>query len=151
MAIQRKYRLRGIEDCAHAIETRSHGKPVGTFGDAGCFSFYVTKNVLTAEGGMVVTANHAMDEKIKILALHGLYKDAWKRFSDSGYKHYTVTQLGFKYNMTDLQASLGIHQLKRVESNWKRRKFLWDRYMAGLQGLPTQLPEDPEPQTRHAF
>jgi len=79
-----------VEDCAHAIETEYHGKKAGTFGDLGCFSFYVTKNIVTGEGGMAITNNKEYAEMIKIMALHGMSKDAWKRFSDSGYKHYQV-------------------------------------------------------------
>ena len=92
-----------IEDCAHAIEGKYKGRELGTFGNFGCFSFYVTKNLTTAEGGMIISNNQKRINKIKVSALHGLSKDAWSRFSDKGYKHYQVTELGFKYNMTDLQ------------------------------------------------
>ena len=112
-----------IEDCAHAIETEYHGRHAGTFGDFGCFSFYVTKNVVTGEGGMVLARREEDAARIKVLALHGMSKDAWKRFSDEGYRHYYVTECGYKYNMTDLQAALGIHQLARVERNWERRRL----------------------------
>ena len=88
----------------------------------GAFSFYVTKNVVTAEGGMVTTADERLAARLKVLALHGLSADAWKRFSDEGYQHYEVVEPGFKYNMTDLQAALGIHQLARVEENLRRRR-----------------------------
>jgi len=114
--IASRHQLKLIEDCAHAIETEYHGRKAGTFGDFGCFSFYATKNVTTGEGGMVLTRNEADLARIKMLALHGMSKDAWKRFSDEGYKHYFVVETGFKYNMMDLQAALGIHQLQRVES-----------------------------------
>ena len=80
MSIARRHHLAVIEDCAHAIEAEFCGKPIGTFGDSGCFSFYVTKNLTTAEGGMIVTDNRELADKIKILALHGISKDAWKRF-----------------------------------------------------------------------
>ncbi len=117
--LRREHGLGLIEDCAHAIETEYHGRHAGTFGDFGCFSFYVTKNVVTGEGGMVLASREEDAARIKILALHGMSKDAWKRFSDEGYKHYYVTECGYKYNMTDLQAALGIHQLARVERNWR--------------------------------
>ena len=100
--IARQHDLRIIEDCAHAIETEYHGRPVGTFGDAGCFSFYVTKNVVTAEGRMVITKDKTIEQQVKVLALHGMTKDAWNRFGDSGYKHYGIVQAGFKYNLTKL-------------------------------------------------
>jgi dTDP-4-amino-4,6-dideoxygalactose transaminase len=145
-----EYGLRVIEDCAHAVETQYKGRKAGTFGDFGCFSFYVTKNVITGEGGMVVTPNEEDAARIKVLALHGMSKDAWRRFGDDGYKHYYVTECGFKYNMMDIQAAIGIHQLARVEANWNRRREIWDRYNEALAGLPVELPADVEPDTRHA-
>ena len=148
--IARRHDLRVIEDCAHAIETEYHGRKAGTIGDFGCFSFYVTKNVITGEGGMVLANDEELAARIRVLALHGLSKDAWKRFSDEGYQHYFVTELGFKYNMTDLQAAIGIHQLRRVERNWHRRVDLWRRYDRELGALPLELPAEPEPGTRHA-
>jgi dTDP-4-amino-4,6-dideoxygalactose transaminase len=150
-SIAQRHGLRVIEDCAHAVETEHHGRKAGTLGDLGCFSFYVTKNVTTGEGGMVLAADENLASRIKVLALHGLSKDAWKRFSDEGYQHYYVTELGFKYNMTDLQAALGLHQLRRVESNWRRREQIWRRYGESLRELPIDLPAEPEPDTRHAY
>jgi dTDP-4-amino-4,6-dideoxygalactose transaminase len=140
-----------IEDCAHAIETEYRGAKAGTIGDFGCFSFYVTKNVITGEGGMIVARSRAHIDRAKILALHGMSKDAWKRFSDSGYKHYQVVECGFKYNMMDLQAAIGIHQLARVERNWTKRHALWQRYRTALADLPLILPSEPEPDTRHGY
>ncbi len=113
--IANRNNLKIIEDCAHAIETEYKGRKTGSFGDFGCFSFYVTKNIITGEGGMVITKSEEDAAKIKVMALHGLSKDAWKRFSDEGYKHYYATAAGFKYNMMDIQAAIGIHQLKRIE------------------------------------
>jgi len=146
-----RHGLKIIEDCAHAIETEYQGRKAGTFGDFGCFSFYATKNVTTGEGGMVLTRNEEDLARIKMLALHGMSKDAWKRFSDEGYKHYFVVETGFKYNMMDLQAALGIHQLRRVESNWRRRAQIWKQYNEAFAHLPVTLPAEPEPNTRHAY
>lgn len=140
-----------IEDCAHAIETTWHGKPAGTLGDYGCFSFYVTKNATTGEGGMLLAKDPEALDRAKVLALHGMTKDAWKRFSESGYKHYQVVEQGFKYNMTDMQAALGIHQLARIESCWNVRQDIWKRYDAAFADLPLTLPAAPEPDTRHAL
>jgi dTDP-4-amino-4,6-dideoxygalactose transaminase len=148
--IAEKHGLLIIEDAAHAIESVYHGRKIGTFGAAGCFSFYVTKNVVTGEGGMVTTNDEELADKIKILSLHGLSRDAWKRYSDSGYKHYEVVYPGFKYNMTDIQASLGIHQLNRVEENLKRREWIWARYDEAFADLPVDPPAPPEAGTRHA-
>ncbi|MBN2204803.1 MAG: DegT/DnrJ/EryC1/StrS family aminotransferase [Thermoleophilia bacterium] len=147
----RRHGLALVEDCAHAIETTYHGRHAGTFGDFGCFSFYVTKNVVTGEGGMVVARDEARVERIKRLALHGMSADAWKRFSDEGYRHYLVREAGFKYNMMDLQAALGLHQLARVEESRRRREVVWRRYQGGLAGLPLELPAEPEKDTRHAY
>lgn len=151
MDIAKTHQLIVIEDCAHAIETEYHGKKAGLFGLLGCFSFYATKNMTTGEGGMIITESDDLAARIKVLALHGLSHDAWKRFSDEGYKHYQVVECGFKYNMMDLQASLGIHQLKRIEDNWKRRHQIWNRYNEAFRDLPVAIPADPEPGTRHAY
>ena len=151
MGIAGMYDLLVIEDCAHAVETEYHGKKAGIFGDISCFSFYVTKNVITGEGGMVITDDDRFAEKIKVLGLHGMSKDAWKRFSDEGYKHYQVIHAGYKYNMMDMQAAIGIHQLERVEKNWKRREETWNKYNDAFGDLPCFLPKKPEPDTRHAY
>lgn len=148
--IAERHGLKIIEDCAHAIETEYKGGKAGTFGDFGCFSFYVTKNVATGEGGMILARNEEDAARVKVLALHGMSKDAWKRFSDDGYKHYQVVESGFKYNMMDIQAAIGIHQLKRVERNWKRRREIWERYNEAFAELPLELPASVEPDTRHA-
>ncbi len=151
MAIARKHTLHVIEDCAHAIETEYHGRKAGTFGDFGCFSFYVTKNVTTTEGGMIITDDNRRADIIKTLALHGMSKDAWKRFQDEGYKHYEVVYAGFKYNMTDMQAALALHQLPRIDRSWERRRVLWKRYNEAFAGLRCILPAAEEPGTRHAY
>lgn len=150
MAIADKHGLMVIEDCAHAIETEYKGRKAGSFGDFGCFSFYATKNVITGEGGMIVGRDEACIAKTKVLALHGMSKDAWHRFGDKGYKHYQVIEAGFKYNMMDLQAAIGIHQLARVERNWRRRQQIWARYMEAFADLPVDLPAPQAPDTRHA-
>ena len=147
----KKHNLYLIEDCAHAIETEYHGKKTGTFGDFGCFSFYATKNVVTGEGGMIIGENTDRISRVKILSLHGLSSDAWKRFSDVGYKHYLVEEAGFKYNMMDLQAAIGIHQLKRIDKNWKKRRMIWEKYLTSLRGLGIGLPAPVEENTRHAY
>jgi dTDP-4-amino-4,6-dideoxygalactose transaminase len=150
-AIAVEHNLNIIEDCAHAIETEYRAQKAGTIGNFGCFSFYVTKNVVTGEGGMVITRSEADASRIKILGLHGMSKDAWKRFGDDGYKHYQVVECGFKYNMMDLQAAIGIHQLRRVESNWSRREEIWNRYMQEFEKLPVGLPATPEAHAKHGY
>ena len=140
-----------IEDCAHAIETEYKGRKAGTFGDFGCFSFYVTKNIITGEGGMVLTRYQEDAARVKTLALHGMTKDAWKRFSDEGYKHYYVVDAGFKSTMMDLQAAIGIHQLRRIEPYWERRREIWQRYDKAFADSPVDLPAEPQAGTRHAY
>ena len=150
MDIADRHGLKVIEDCAHAIESEQNGKPCGTFGDFGCFSFYVTKNVATGEGGMVLARRENDISRIKVFALHGMSKDAWKRFSDQGYRHYQVVECGFKYNMMDLQASIGIHQLRRAEKNWHRRCEIWEQYNRAFSALPLIIPAAVPSESRHA-
>jgi len=150
VALAEQYRLFLVEDCAHAIETLYHGRHAGTFGDAGCFSFYVTKNVTAIEGGMVITPHEKLAEQIKTSALHGMSRDAWARFSDRGYKHYEVVSLGYKYNLPDVHAVLALSQLSRLEPNWQRRKAVWEQYDRAFQDLPCLIPPAKEPETRHA-
>lgn len=151
MKIAKRHNLKIVEDCAHAIEAEYHGKKTGTFGESGCFSFYVTKNITTGEGGMIITDDKSHEKKIKILALHGMTRDAWRRFSDKGYLHYGIISSGYKYNMTDLQASLGIHQLPRIDKYWRRRKAVWHRYDRAFRDLPLFVPAPPEANTKHAY
>ena len=150
-AIAQQHNLKIIEDCAHSIETEYKGRKTGTFGDFGCFSFYVTKNIVTGEGGMVLCKNEGEAARIKTLALHGMSKDAWKRFTDEGYKHYSVTECGYKYNMMDIQAAIGIHQLKKIDRYWQRRQEIWRQYNDAFKNLPIGLVDKPEQNTRHAY
>jgi len=150
LEIAQAHNLVVIEDAAHAIEAVYHGKKIGSLGDLGVFSFYVTKNLVTGEGGMITTDNDAYAEKIEIYGLHGMSRGAWKRYSDEGFKHYQIVFPGFKYNMMDLQAALGIHQLKRIQTYLKRREEIWARYDAAFANLPVILPAPPEPDTIHA-
>ena len=151
MAIARKHNLAVIEDCAHAIETEYKGRKAGTFGDFGVFSFYATKNVVTGEGGMVISSSQERINHIKMLSLHGMNFHAWQRFSDTAYKHYRIQAAGFKYNMMDLQAAIGIHQLQRVEKNWLRRQEIWNRYIEAFDKLMIGLPAPIEINSRHAY
>lgn len=151
MKIARRHDLKVIEDCAHAIEAEYQGGKVGTFGNFGCFSFYVTKNVVTGEGGMVIARDDHDIGRVKMLALHGMSRDAWRRFSDAGFRHYQVVECGFKYNMMDLQAAIGIHQLARIEENWLKRQTVWRRYQAAFADLSVVCPAEPAPDTRHAY
>jgi dTDP-4-amino-4,6-dideoxygalactose transaminase len=149
-AICQKHDLLLIEDAAHALETTHRGRKVGSIGDLTCFSFYVTKNMTTGEGGMVTTNNKEFADKIKIYGLHGLSADAWARFSDQGYKHYEVVFPGFKYNLTDMAACIGLIQLPQVDGWLVKRAELWDEYNTAFDGLPVTLPMPPEEGSTHA-
>lgn len=148
--IARRHDLVVIEDAAHAIETEYHGAKVGSISDLTCFSFYATKNLATGEGGMITTDRKDLADRLKVFALHGLSKDAWRRFSDTGYLQYQMVELGFKYNMMDLQAGLGLHQLPRLDDRLRRREEIWHRYDEAFGDLPIGTPPPPEPETVHA-
>ena len=150
--ISEQFELKVIEDAAHAIETKAQGKKVGNIGDLACFSFYSTKNIVTGEGGMITTNRKDYMKKLKMLALHGMTTDAWHRFSDDGFKHYQVVQPGFKYNMMDLQAAIGYHQLQRIERYATRREEIWDRYNDSFGRVPVLItPSEPANEgDRHA-
>ncbi len=135
MRIAKKYNLAVVEDAAHAIESSYKGKKIGSIGDFTSFSFYATKNITTGEGGMLTTNNKSLAEKARILSLHGISKDAWKRYGKEGYIHWELFYPGYKYNMFDLQAALGIPQLKKIEKFWKRRKEIVKRYNNAFQNL----------------
>jgi len=149
MQIASKHNLVVIEDAAHALESEYKGRKIGTIADITVFSFYVTKNLVTGEGGMITTENDEYAEKVETYGLHGMSRGAWKRYSDEGFKHYQVVFPGFKYNMMDLQASLGIHQLKRIEQYLKRREEIWARYDEAFKNLPVETPALPDPDTKH--
>jgi dTDP-4-amino-4,6-dideoxygalactose transaminase len=149
--IAREAGLSVIEDCAHAIEATVDGVASGLLGDFGCFSFYATKNLTTAEGGMILTKKEDAANRLRRLALHGLSADAYHRFSSSGYRHYVMAEPGFKYNMTDLEAAIGLEQLNKIEAHWRRREQIWQQYMSSFQDLPCFLPPPPSPGTRHAY
>jgi len=150
LAIAKRHGLLVIEDAAHAIESATRGRKVGSIGDVTCFSFYVTKNMTTGEGGMVTTDNPELAARIKSYGLHGMSADAWSRFSDKGFKHYDVVFAGFKYNLTDLAASLGLAQLPRLAEWLERRNAVWARYDAAFADLPVTRPAPAEPDTVHA-
>jgi dTDP-4-amino-4,6-dideoxygalactose transaminase len=149
-ALRDRHGLLVIEDAAHAIGAEWHGRRIGSFGNVAAFSFYVTKNITTIEGGALVTDDPRIAAEVERLALHGLSLGAWQRFSDAGFRHYEVVRPGFKYNLTDVQAAVGLHQLARLDEWIERRAYLWERYDALLADLPLQTPPPPEPYTRHA-
>lgn len=151
MRIAKKHNLKIVQDAAHAVETEYARKNVGAYGDFACYSFHAIKNLVTAEGGMLTMNDAAAMKRSRMLSLHGMSIDAWDRYGTEGYKHYEHIEAGFKYNMMDIQAALGIHQLARIEQNWKKREKIWNRYMKELQGLPLVLPAPIRKGDRHAY
>lgn len=139
-----------VEDAAHALGTEWRGARVGGHGHLTAYSFYVTKNITTIEGGALATDDPDIADRVERLALHGLSLGAWQRYSDAGFKHYEVAEPGFKFNMTDVQAALGIHQINRLDGWIERRAELWTRYDTLLAALPVRLPPQPAGGTRHA-
>lgn len=135
MNIARKHRLYVIEDAAHAVGGQYKGRRIGTIGDFTCFSFYATKNITTAEGGMVTTDEEEKAKMIDQMSRHGLDLDSWQRHSNREFKHYEVVYPGYKYNMTDLAASIGLHQLKKIDEFLESRRRCVEMYDRGLRDL----------------
>jgi perosamine synthetase len=133
--IAKKYNLRVLEDAAHSLPAFYKGKKIGTISEVTCFSFYATKTLSTGEGGMICTNNEELAERCAIMRLHGINRDAWKRYSESGSWYYEVVAPGYKYNFTDLQASLGLPQLKKVDSMWESRKHIARKYTEAFKDL----------------
>ena len=142
LEIARTRRLKVIEDAAHALPTSYKGKTIGTLGDITCFSFYATKTITTGEGGMATTCNQEYADRMRILSLHGISRDAWKRYTAEGSWRYEILEIGYKYNMMDLQAALGLSQLGKCRDLHARRRRIAEQYDEGLQRLPGfRIPE----------
>jgi len=137
-ALAERYGLALIEDAAHCIEGVSGGRKIGTTADFTSFSFYATKNVTTGEGGMVTTASADAAERIRIASSHGLSRQAWSRYLQPGPVHYELVMPGFKYNMSDLQAAIGLHQLASIRERYERRLEICGMYDAALGDLPVR-------------
>lgn len=144
-AIAQHYGLRVLEDCAHAIGSEYKGKRLGGFGDTQVFSFHPNKNMTTGEGGCVVTRDQQLADQIARLRFHGIDRQSWNRYGKGGNQDYEIVLPGFKYNMMDLQAAIGIHQLKELQGFIERRNELADRYHEALSDWPQwDLPIRPE-------
>jgi len=139
-----------VEDAAHAIGAQYEGRRVGGHGRLACFSFYATKNITSAEGGAIAVDDPALAETIAITSLHGISRDAWKRYSSAGYQHWDILCPGYKYNMSDLQAALALPQLSRIEEFWQRRVALKARLDDGLASLPEIRTYQPVGDVEHA-
>jgi dTDP-4-amino-4,6-dideoxygalactose transaminase len=156
--LARRYGLMVIEDAAHAVGAYYEGLPIGAglpaddlFSDAVAYSFYATKNLTTGEGGMLTTHNDGLWETARILCLHGISRDAWNRYTEHGSWFYEVQQCGFKYNLSDIQSAIGLHQLRKIESLTEIRGQLAARYRERLGDVAElRLPSE-RPERRHAW
>ena len=135
LAIAKDRRISLIEDAAHALPAGYRGRTVGTIGDITCFSFYATKSITTGEGGMATTENQMYAERMRVLSLHGMNKDAWNRYDAKGSWRYDIREAGYKYNLSDLQAALGLSQLRKCDAMWRRRAKIAARYSRVLAGM----------------
>ncbi len=151
MKIAQENNLFVIEDAAHAVGAEYKGKKIGNIGDVTVFSFYATKNLTTGEGGMVTTNNDELAEKIRLLSLHGISKDAWKRYTAEGSWYYEILYAGYKYNMTDIQASLGIHQLNKLEKFLSIRQKYAQRYSSAFADISEIKTPPVNHHVRHAW
>ena len=151
LELARKNRLAVIEDAAHAVGTHYKGKPIGSLPTTSVFSFHPNKNITTGEGGMVVTDNEEVFEKVSLLKFHGMDRNAWKRFAKAGSPRYDIALPGYKYNMMDIQAALGLHQLPKLEGFIEKRRAIAAKYQHDFQQAPFLLPEAVPWPSRHAW
>lgn len=150
-AIASRHGLKIVEDAAHAIETRWRDRKIGTIGDFTVFSFYPTKNISTGEGGMLTTMDPDLAQYAHRMSMHGNSKDAWKRYSASGFAHYSLEERGYKYHMFDLLAAIGLAQFPKLEGWWEKRRALWQRYTELLAEVPGVRPVPALMPGRHAY
>ncbi len=151
-AAAKQFDLKIVEDAAHAIPCSYKGKKIGKIGKCTVFSFYVTKPIATGEGGMVVTDSEQIADRIRVMRLHGINRDIWNRYRDSTPNwYYEVIEPGYKYNMPDLMAAIGIHQLKKVNQFQKRRQMIAEQYDEAFTNLPLKTPVIVNPEDRHAW
>ncbi len=150
--LARRFSLKIVEDAAHALPTDYKKQRIGTIGDITVYSFYVTKTIATGEGGMVVTSNDEWAQRIRTMRLHGISRDVFDRYqSDKPSWYYEVVAPGFKYNMPDLAASIGIHQLRKVEKFQQRREAIATRYNESFGDLPLKMPYVARLEDQHAW
>jgi dTDP-4-amino-4,6-dideoxygalactose transaminase len=151
LEIAKLHRLKVIEDAAHALPAIYQGRKVGAISDITCFSFYATKTITTGEGGMATTENAEWANRMRMMSLHGISLDAWDRYTDKGSWYYEIIRPGYKYNLTDIAAALGIEQLKRCDQFYEARRRIASQYEEAFAGLPEiQVPTCAQ-DTQHAW
>lgn len=146
-----RHGLLTIEDAAHAIEATYRGRKMGADSAAAAFSFYATKNITTGEGGMLITRRKNLAERAEILRLHGMSRDAWKRYGSEGFRHWDILLPGYKYNLSDVHAAIGLAQLPKLERFWVERKRLCERYDELLGDLPALIRPAVRPDVRSSY
>lgn len=151
LEIAKARKLKVVEDAAHALPAAYDGKRVGIIGDITCFSFYATKTITTGEGGMATTGNPEWADRMRMMSLHGISKDAWNRYSSEGSWYYEVFFPGYKYNMTDIAAAIGIEQLKKCNRFWEARRRIAAAYDEGFADLPEIRTPVCHPDRQHAW
>jgi dTDP-4-amino-4,6-dideoxygalactose transaminase len=151
LEIARIHHLSVVEDAAHALPARYRGAMIGVIGDITCFSFYATKTITTGEGGMATTENPEWAERMRIMSLHGISRDAWKRYTAEGSWYYEILYPGFKYNLTDVAAALGVQQLRKADRFWEFRQRCATLYNAGFKDVPEITVPYVEPDVQHAW
>lgn len=149
--IARAKNIAVIEDAAHATEAVYRGRKIGSISDMTAYSFYATKNITCGEGGALCVNRDDLIDKIRMLSLHGMSKDAWKRYSNDGFKHYEILYPGYKYNMFDIQASLVMHQLAKIERFWELRKRFVERYNEAFAGVEQIKTLRIMPDVKHSY
>lgn len=140
-----------IEDAAHAVPASYRGRNVGTLSPLTAFSFHAVKTLTTGEGGMVTTDDDRLAERIRITRLHGMNREAWKRYTAEGTWRYEITEAGYKYNLTDPQAAMGLVQLSKCERMWKRRVAIAEKYRRALESSETYRTPNTDPDVQHAW
>lgn len=150
-AIAHKYGLKVIADAAHAIPAKFKGRTIGALSDLSAFSFYANKNITTGEGGMITTDNKEFITRIKMMRLHGISQDAWKRYQRGGSWQYKIYFPGFKYNLTDIASAIGIEQLKRCDQLYKKRLRIVDEYRESFKNIEEIILPHQDPDLQHAW
>lgn len=150
LALAKRHRLFVIEDAAHAFGAAYHGRPIGSWGDATVFSFHAVKNLTTGEGGLVTTQSAALAKKIRCLIFHGMDRDAWSRIKANRWR-YSVAEAGYKANFTDIQAAIGLEQLRRFDKMQQRRRQIVQGYHRAFSHFPELILPKETQHTRHAW
>lgn len=144
-------RIAVIEDAAHSLPAAYRGRTIGSISEMTCFSFYATKNLTTGEGGMVTGTDPALRDRVGLIGYHGMSKDGWRRYLDKGSWYYEIVEHGFKYNLTDMAAGMGMIQLSRLETMQKRRESIVAAYDRAFEGLEALILPKARPHVRHAW